>query len=219
METPFGFGRVAFLIGAAPHTLAMTYLSRIALPVSRETLTSLAGLDSSHKLVMGLFPDLEGSMDSPRAGLGILFRVEMPQSLIGVEEIPLLVQSQVPVDDSSKVLRPLEDGDNILISATVSAETRHHEHGRKLLKDDQAEESLKQKFADIGIELTDVSVSPNRRIGARDKSVTGPAFNTRKVEGRATVLDAKFANVGVANGIGRGKNYGLGMVSYAIIGR
>lgn len=66
------------------------YLSRLVLnPRNRSVRRDLADCHGLHRTIMGAFPDLAGTPGSARAGLGVLFRVEVGEGAAPV----VLVQS------------------------------------------------------------------------------------------------------------------------------
>lgn len=207
-----------------------TYDTVKSVPLNAENLALLVDLDAMHKLVMKNFMALNGATDSARALLRVTFKTVLPTDQGGKRgECQIHIRSMEQVDDTSVPSPTVAEGEEVKLSVRLAAGKRKtlrtggvsvtpvsdtevaewtklllESHGFSVLSD-----------SDSGIDVPRIRYSKLRWIGSKEDGAV--RFPVRDVIAFVRVADAEKANAAIADGIGRGKNYGLGMVSVAAV--
>ena len=193
---------------------------------------SLNDPSALHSAVMRLFGTIEG--DSPRAGAGVLFRVEpAEQERPGV----LLIRSnQAPtVAIEGMVSRPEAEppaaGTPVAFRVAVNAIRRHSARVKAASSNPSALSPIVPRDDDpankgaamtewlaarLDRALTDVQILNHDRrvVGSR----TARVVQTDLVDGFAVVEDTERLRALLSTGVGRAKNYGCGLLTVKAIG-
>lgn len=203
-----------------------TYDTVKSVPLNAENLALLVDLDRMHKLVMSNFMDLNGASDSARALLQVTFKTVLPTDQGGKRGMcQVHIRSMEQVDDTSVPSPAVSAGDEVKLNIRLAAGKRNSErggrtnvrpvsdaevavwasellgsHGFKVLSETDSE----------GFVLPQVRSSRFRWVGGKDADAV--RFPVRDIVAFVRIGDAEKANAAISNGIGRGKNYGLGMV-------
>lgn len=98
--------------------------------------------------------------------------------------------------------------------AALEAPIRCHVDGRPDPEFTAWRERLKAVAAVHGCEVTDVQVRPHRGLRMKDRPVS---FNAALFDGVLTCLDPERLRNAVVNGVGRGKAFGMGLLSLAAL--
>lgn len=198
-----------------------SYEAVIQHPLDAEAVAMVGDLDATHKAVMRPFADLGGlAAESPRKALGVLFHLTLPgmPGHVGTGVAFHLRTTQIM--DGFTPIPLLSVGDRITIEVRLAAERRQTERdvtGRRTTRetvrpigDHEAEEWAIGLLTKAGLAVGPegrLSISTGRNAG-REKL----RFAYRDLRADVVVVDADAANNAVTNGIGRGKNYGFGML-------
>ena len=204
-----------------------TYDTVKSVPLNAETLALLVDLDKMHKLVMRNFMDLNGATDSARALLQVTFKTVLPTDHGGKRgECQVYIRSMEPVDDSSVPSPAVNAGDEVKLTVRLASGKRNSERDGSTtvrpVSDAEVAEWASELLGSHGFKVlseTDgdgfvvpqVRSSRFRWVGG--KEATAVRFPVRDIVAVVRVDDAEKANAAIADGIGRGKNYGLGMVN------
>jgi CRISPR system Cascade subunit CasE len=182
-----------------------------------------------HKRVMMLVPD--GLGEQARARTGVLFRLE--ENRTGVS---LLIQSQVSpeldrlpagygtaaIKDLDPLLSRLTPGLPVhyRIAANASKRLARADENHKAkqvvpLTGADADEWWSRRAADHGLRLSSLLATPMP--SATGKNGQGRVrHSVTRFDGLGVVTDAERLRTAVAEGIGRGKSYGCGLLSLAL---
>lgn len=206
--------------------LTTTYDTVKSVPLNAETLPLLVDLEKMHKLVMKNFMDLNGASDSARSVLQVTFKTVLPTDQGGKRgECLLYIRSMEKVDETSVASPFVNAGDNVKIGIRLAAGKRSTKGERVEVKPyndfeiaDRVTELLgshgfqavSETDAD-GFSVPSVRASKFRWVGRNEPDAV--RFPVRDIVAVVQVVDADKANAAISDGIGRGKNYGLGMVS------
>lgn len=206
--------------------LTNTYDTVKSVPLTAENLGILVDLDKMHKLVMRNFMDLHGASDSARALLQVTFKTVLPTDQGGKRgECQIHIRSMEKVDESSVPSPSANAGDTLKLSLRLAAAKRNttrngKEEVRPVGDTEIAEWSeallaahgfkVEQEVDADGISVSSIRASRFRWIGRNETGAI--RFPVRDITTLVTVVDAEKANAAIADGIGRGKNYGLGLV-------
>lgn len=218
----------------------MIVLSRLELqPRHLGVIRDLADVAEMHRTIMRAFPQSDGR--SPRAELGVLFRIELGES--GAR---ILVQSRVQPDWSllpdeylvgaeakeiGQALASISDRRELrfLLVANPSRKVARDDHGRSrhsrrvaLTTDDARHRWLVDRGMRDGFALSgsgphdgvriDRVIAPPPVRGAGRSKITVKAV---RYEGRLTVSDAAMLVRAIKDGLGPAKAYGCGLLSVA----
>jgi CRISPR system Cascade subunit CasE len=220
------------------------WLTRLTLnPAHRRVQQDLADAAGLHRRVMKLVPEDLG--DSPRAGAGVLFRLDtghmgppvlLVQSLFPVrpERLPA-GYAQVDTRDMTPMLTALRPGLPVryrLIGNTVRRCGRNSTAGTWkqaiALRGDDAGRWWSDKATACGLALHAGTAEPVEALVSwhAPSPAAAPAATARPAshriaraatlfEGTATVRDADALREALLRGVGRSKNYGCGLLSLA----
>lgn len=183
-----------------------------------------------HKRVMMLVPDDLGAQ--ARARTGVLFRLEESRS-----GVSLLIQSQVhpeldrlpsgyataAVKDLDPLLSRLRTGLPVhyRIAANPSkrlakADAQHKAKQVVALTGAAADEWWSRKAAQHGLALSSLLATPMPSAIGKTNQGQRVRHSMTRFDGLAVVADAERLRTAIAEGIGRGKSYGCGLLSLAI---
>lgn len=206
--------------------LTNTYDTVKSVPLTAENLGILVDLEKMHKLVMSNFMHLNGMSDSARAVLQVTFKTVLPTDQGGKRgECQVHIRSMEKVDESSVPSVSVSAGDTVKLSVRLSAAKRNSTRGGKdevrPVGDNEIAEwteallsthgfSVAREVDTAGFEVPSVRTSKLRWTGRRDTESV--RFPVRDINAVVTVVDAVKANAAIVDGVGRGKNYGLGLV-------
>ena len=208
-----------------------TYDTVKSVPLNAENLALLVDLDRMHKLVMRNFMDLNGATDSARALLQVTFKTVLPTDQGGKRgECQVHIRSMEPVDDSSVPSPSVNEGDEVKLSVRVAAAKRNSGKDGGItvrpVSDTEVAEWASELLGSHGFKVMSeadsggfvvpqVRSSRFRWIGGKEADAV--RFPVRDIVAAVRVDDAEKANSAISNGIGRGKNYGLGMVNVELV--
>lgn len=198
----------------------MTYQTLLEFPLTSAFARSeMANLKKLHQFVMAAAGQLPGPSATPRADLGVTFRLSLPGD-DGVEGnlVHLLVRSKEPISGSSATVTAPDQGDRVRARVALAAEKRLARgtgnggpQRTRPLTDDEAVEVSLRRLTDAGLQVdrSELQVSDARQAGAKgDINVT-----YREVVAHAIVTDHLALSAALENGLGRGKNYGFGLMT------
>ncbi|GII97530.1 type I-E CRISPR-associated protein Cas6/Cse3/CasE [Sinosporangium siamense] len=206
-----------------------TWLVRIMPDLRRRDVSSdLADLDRLHKRLMMLVPDEMGAQ--ARAQAALLFRIEDTRA-----GLQILVQCGVKPDLSrlpdgygelatrelNSLLRQLAKGTVVhyRIAANPSkrlGKSAGSDAGKiKALRGPAAEEWWVSRAAVNGLAISTVSSQSQKDIRAKEKV----RHAVVRFDGSAVVTDPAAVRIAVLQGVGRGKSYGCGLLSLAVVQR
>jgi len=175
-----------------------THTHELRFPLNRQTAQDISNLRFLHRRVMALFPQLDERSGTPRRDLGVLFRVCFPGEPLG---------SPTAVKVIARDTHPtVEEGQQARILVRLAAE-RRSDRGTRPVRDDELDDWATSKLEAAGFTVHRLAAGAQRTFGAGNLR-----FATRDTQAEVTVTDAATANHAMSNGIGRGKNFGLGMV-------
>ena len=212
------------------------YLSRVEMnPYRRETIRAISSPQIIHAAVMNSFSPFDGADDDrilwrvDRIGPAVYILVQShrrpdfhhmveqfgrPESGTGWETL-----------DYDSFLSRISDGDvmgfRLRANPTHSVMSMGNGNRGKVVAHVTAEQQMRwlmDKSSGLGFEVTDENGTPsfdivsrdNLRFRRNDRSVT---LNTTTFEGRLKVTDADRFRLTLANGIGRAKAYGCGLMT------
>lgn len=175
-------------------------------------------LGHRHRLVMAQLPRLPQASSSPVRDLGVQYRLLLPDD---AEWAPNVVRLRVRTLDKGfgEPVSVPAAGATVDVTVRVTAQTRESrrdENGRRhgetvrAWTDADADERARRLLAErAGLMGGDLEVGPSIKEGDR-----GVWFYTRRIAGFAmTVTDAELLRAALESGIGRGRGYGLGMLT------
>jgi CRISPR system Cascade subunit CasE len=217
-------------------------LSRLLLnPLHQDVRRAIGDSHAMHALVMSLFPHVSG--DTPRAELGVLYRLERQGD---GERMALLVQSNQPPDfarlkpgmldarsgaepAASKDLRPVLDAISpkarfrflLRGNATRRIDTKTRDdgvrrHGKRVpVRGEEAREGwVRSRLAAHGLDVITCTQRPDGRSAGRRRGAL-LTHEAHLFEGVVEVANAELARRAVAGGVGPGKAFGFGLLSLA----
>jgi hypothetical protein len=197
-------------------------VNSLNLPLTTENLRLTQDLNALHRRVMAAFPATASPTSTPRAELGVQYRVCAPGDQFAVP-------GRIRVLHRDAANAPtVAAGDQLTVTVRLAAEKRTGKDkpgyvradgptrtagSRTRVSDADAYEWAEALLLRQGLAL-DVEADGNPLlISAAAVAGTGARrFVTRDVNAQVTVVDADAANHALANGVGAGKNYGLGMI-------
>ncbi|MGW0939726.1 type I-E CRISPR-associated protein Cas6/Cse3/CasE [Streptomyces sp. NPDC002666] len=212
----------------------MTSLTRIVLdPHDTAVRADLADVDSLHKTLMRLVPDLNGP--TPRATTGLLFRTEPgpdPTLLVQMAHTPDL--TALPTNygtaqtlDLTPLLNSLTPGRTMryritaapTIARSAGNPTHHPVTGKRRgkithLTGDDALAWWQHRATATGLEPLTLSGLP-RPFPRTRYARSAPYFTLTQFDGLARITDTSLLTHALTNGIGRAKSYGAGLLSLA----
>lgn len=165
--------------------------------------------NSRHKMVMSLFPQLEG--ENPRAKMNILYRVETtPQGSF------FLIRSKIPpaniptVETYKENLSRFQTGDTLRFRIVISPVTRHKKKDIPIYDTSDIEAWVLNKLSSFfsDTEITTINTGTIKRYQKNRNSVP-----MARIDGIATVSNTEILQDALISGIGRNKNYGAGLVT------
>jgi CRISPR system Cascade subunit CasE len=196
----------------------------------RADLANSAGM---HRRIMSLFPD--HIANAPRAQLSVLYRLETTGTTTR-----LLVQSKIAPNgstlpagyqiDRSIELRSLheqlEPGRamryRILANATKKVANGTNQGKRFALSFDDTQQWWQRKATEAGFELIEPPTLHPETISGSDKNEQGNGNDRIKlrpwrIDGVATITNPNALRQAIHDGIGRGKAYGCGLLTIALL--
>ncbi|BDZ59874.1 hypothetical protein [Barrientosiimonas endolithica] len=183
-------------------------------PLSTDLLKTIAQPEATHGWFCKLLPDMHGRSAGIRIDTGSQFRVDLPSDPLGEPgDVRLRVRSSGATVPGARPVEtpPLEPGTRCV--ALVAAEKRNTVDGGVRVRPVADEEmgawatGLLERH---GISVDDLSWSAARGYGVRGERRV--RFTVRDLSFVVGDLARDAANKVLANGIGRGRAYGLGMV-------
>ncbi|ASO20764.1 CRISPR system Cascade subunit CasE [Actinoalloteichus hoggarensis] len=203
----------------------MTWLVRLNLsPRTLPVTTGLLDGDRLHRTLMRLLPDDLG--ERPRECGGLLYRIEPGRAGVGLlaqtRQPPRLaaLPAELAAGARDRDLRPLLDslrpGVRVRYRIVANATRRHgnsaeqEKRGKlKVLRGTEADLWWLRKATAAGLHPLQVVSSPvDDVLGAH-----GTRHGLTRFDGVGMVTDADLLRAAVADGIGRAKTYGCGMLS------
>lgn len=193
------------------------FLSKISMDLSRrEVALDLADRDRLHQVVLKLFPDFPGGgAPNARERLGVLFRVEAPVILLQSKIAP--VDTRIPAGykitatkDISSVYSSLSAGKDYRFRLEANPAYRDSESRRRrpLETEEDLDEWIHRKGSQAGFDLMDYGLETLPPILARRGQ-----FKSIRFDGVLKVKELQLFLKSLADGIGPGKVYGLGLLS------
>lgn len=184
----------------------------IDLPLTQETLASIADPPHAHRLMATYLPDLAGRSQAIRADTGTQFRIDLANDPLGIpDRIRLRLRGPAIPEDLGTLAPtpPIDEGLRVVV--VVAAEKRRtDERGIRVrpVTDPEAPTWARQLLARHGFNATDVVCSSGRSYGRTSKI----RFTVRDLIATLTPTDIEQAQRAMHHGIGRGRAYGLGML-------
>ncbi|MEV2279145.1 type I-E CRISPR-associated protein Cas6/Cse3/CasE [Nocardiopsis sp. NPDC049922] len=187
---------------------------------------------AQHKFVMGLFPD--GLGESPRQRAGALYRIEQNRDAAP----SMLVQSLIAPNTAHHhgarvrsmllVLDQMIEGNPVRYRLAVNpvrtvlpegAEPKSGVRGRrKDLRGAEADQWWESRAKDAGLRLESLRSREHHFSRARKRTEKPVSYHGVCFDGVAEVVDRAALVRAVVEGIGRGRPYGLGLLSVVPIG-
>ncbi|MEU6867755.1 type I-E CRISPR-associated protein Cas6/Cse3/CasE [Streptomyces sp. NPDC046876] len=216
-------------MSTVPQALTQTvHLAQLRLEErSREVHRDLTDATSLHNRVQALFPDNLGPQ--PRAATNTLFRVEREQS-----GPVLLVQSTLPINRSGlpagyardidyRDLGPLLDWGRegrvvryrIDTHPSMSQSVPGQRGKRIPLRGEEALQWWERQAVKAGLENQLALDIPQSDVRARRGAAKPVRYSVIRFEGVARITDPAALRAAITSGIGRGRAYGLGLLSIA----
>ncbi|HEY8717247.1 type I-E CRISPR-associated protein Cas6/Cse3/CasE [Pengzhenrongella sp.] len=198
----------------------MTYQTLLEFPLTPSfAQNELVSLQKLHQFVMAAAGQLPNQSQTPRADLGVTFRLSLPgDDGVDGNTVQLLVRSNEPISGSSTTVTTPETGDRVRARVAMVAEKRLSRgtgnggpQQTRPLTDDEAVKVAWRRLTDAGLQVdrADLQVSDARPAGARGTiNVT-----YREIVAQAVVTDHPALGSALDRGIGRGKNYGFGLLT------
>jgi len=197
----------------------VTFQTTLEFPLTVEFAnTQLTDLGELHRFVMAATERTPFPSQSPRSDLGLTFHLGLPgDDGVGGNLVNLLVRSAAPLNDASTTVTAPANGTPVRVRVTLVAEKRvsrgtgHRgpQHARPLT-DPEAIEFALRHLSDAGLHVdqTNMRLSDQRKVG-RKGAIN---FTIREVVTQATVNDQPSLTLALERGIGRGLNYGFGLL-------
>jgi CRISPR system Cascade subunit CasE len=205
------------------------WLTRIV-PDTRHTAVNRDLTDAVrlHQRIMSLMPD--GLGDQARHQAGVLYRRETtrtgPQLLIqtNIRPIPDRLPTgygTVAVRDLSPLLNALDKGSTVHYRIAANASKRlgrTADHPGKIaaLRGAAAEQWWTQRAERCGLALRTLTATPMTDATGRRNSQHPIKHAITRFDGLAIITDPDALRTAIAEGIGRGKSYGCGLLSLAL---
>jgi hypothetical protein len=198
----------------------VTFQTTLEFPLTAEfASTKLTDLGELHRFVMGAAARTTVPSASPRAELGITFRLGLPgDDGVGANLVSLLVRSTKPLSGTSTTVVAPVTGTQVRARVTLVTEKRVSrgtgktgpQHSRPLT-DDESVDLAQRHLTESGLQVktNDLRLSGQRKVG-RKGAIN---FTSREVIAHATVTDQAALSRALEHGIGRGLNYGFGLLS------
>ena len=210
------------------------YLTHLILnPRSNLVRRDLADTQQMHRTIMSMFPQTSERED-PRAQFGVLYRVGDQNSAGNVE---LLLQSLIAPQTESLpdgyLSRPVETREvgtiyeeiqvgnafrfRLDANPTKSLAAGEHERGRRIPITIEAEQLnwFSSHAAGWGFEIVEARVSRAQSIVGRLKDAASRKLMLTQFEGIIRVTDVDAFETSIALGLGRGRAFGLGLLTIA----
>ncbi|MFF8373508.1 MULTISPECIES: type I-E CRISPR-associated protein Cas6/Cse3/CasE [Streptomyces] len=210
----------------APAAVTSLHLTRLQLdphhPLVKRDLTNGREL---HRTVMSLFPQAQG--DTPRAQLGVLFRIEQQRNGLvmlvqatlptHLDELPVGYSTAADQRSLTPLLEWMAPGApvryRIVAHPTAARGNGGASRSRKVSLDGQdAADWWVRKAEAAGIDLHPGGTG---HLATPIRLGRAVAHRPIRFEGTATLADATAARNALCNGIGQGKPYGCGLLSLA----
>lgn len=190
-----------------------SYDTTITLPFDERTIPLLGDLDAIHKFVMQMLPNLNGATDNARATFQTLFHLTLPGDPhhLGAG-VNLTIRSNQRLNDTSVPTEPLAHNQTVKLRALIATEARDTAPDTRKIRtrpigDTEAHDWICTRLTRYGLAVDDLKYSKARTRGNR----RGQHFTVRDITAVTTIIDPVAANTMLTSGIGRGKNYGLGL--------
>jgi CRISPR system Cascade subunit CasE len=205
-----------------------THITKLTLnPSHRDVRADLRDAHRMHRRIMTMLPDHVG--DTARADLNVLWRIENPG---GGDTAPCVyVQASTPLDtsrsprgyltthttrDLAPLLAVIAERGTVRYQVTVNTSTRNGRTKRTIaVPGEQLMAWWERKAATAGLHingaLTDIG-APYVITGNKPDSQPIKHVGARIV-GIATITDTDAITNAIVNGIGRGRAYGLGLIT------
>ncbi|AJE40085.1 type I-E CRISPR-associated protein Cas6/Cse3/CasE [Streptomyces nodosus] len=216
--------------------MSALWLTRIVPhPASRDARRDLADAVALHRRLMSLFPD--GAGDDPRATLGVLHRTDDaptgPSVLLQSRHQPDLGRlpehyGQAVTRTLDPLLSALRSGAHINFRCTASPVRKPGATTRALynlpavvpLHGAHAEQWWLRQADTAGLKVLTLHAQPlDSATGVRGKRGSGDQQRVRhartRFDGTAVIIDSDLLRTKIAEGIGRGKAYGCGLLTIA----
>lgn len=210
----------------------MTYLSRIKLDTNkRKTLQALSSLNLFHGAVELSFPESRGRNLWRIDQLGgsyylLMVSPERPELGSFREQFGEDVEGSIAVRDYQRFLMGLKEGDiwhfritaNPTVAANGDVQTKKRGKVTAHITTEYQKKWLINKAANYGFQLDSEQFDVvNRRWYSFRKHVHGARVTLLGVsyEGSLQIIDTDRFRVALTEGIGRGKAYGMGMLTVA----
>lgn len=181
--------------------------------------TQLTDLGELHRFVMASAARTPEPSTSPRAELGLMFRLDLPgDDGVSANQVKLVIRSKMPLSETSTPVVIPAAGSQVRARVTLVTEKRVSrgtgssgpQHARPLTEDEASEFALHHLTnAGLQVSMDDLRLSSQRKVG-RKGSIN---FTSREVVAYATVTDQVALANALEHGIGRGLNYGFGLLS------
>ncbi|CAG7570809.1 hypothetical protein FB554_2927 [Barrientosiimonas humi] len=183
-------------------------------PLSTDLLKTVAQPEATHGWFCKLLPDMHGRSAGIRIDTGSQFRVDLPSDPLGEPgDVRLRVRSAGATVPGGRPIEtpPLVSGTRCV--ALVAAEKRNTVDGAVRVRpvtDEEMAAWATGLLARHGIDVEDLAWSAARGYGVRGERRV--RFTVRDLSFVVADVAADAAKKVLANGIGRGRAYGLGMV-------
>lgn len=205
------------------------YLSKVTVKKSYATRNAFRDAYKRHQFVMTLFGALEDN--APRESENILWRYEEKDAsivfLVSSEVVPSLDNIRNPTIREASTLesKPMSEFVEkiahlpiISYAIEVNPTRRESRSGKTipLTTDDEIQQWWDKKLHTIGLERHENDIVIEKLpvvTGFKQNGKHRMTFSAAKIVGRATVLDPEKVVQAVLQGVGRGKSFGLGMLS------
>ena len=209
----------------------MTHLSLMRLnPQDRRCRKDMADPQDMHRSLMSMFPDAPDGSDSPRRHFGVLWRIEpasSPTVLVQSSQAPDF--DRLPSGYASCQTKPVDDHLASLTTGLaiayrvvlnpVKISRRSDTETRTVIPSGERAAWWARLASKTGLRLHDAPALTGlhdrhlRRSGTRF-----PLYSVR-VDGAAEIVDPDLLRAAVANGIGRAKAWGCGLLTVARLSR
>ncbi len=188
----------------------------------------LRGVEDLHRTVMSMFPDIES--ESPREEMGVLHRLdivnERPVLLVQTNREPNLSAlaegyGDVAVVSLRTLFEKLEPGVavryRLLVNATKRPKTGEMAGKRVALGAADTVKWWGERAPSVGLTLAEEPTTVKDTLTGGSSQGAKVTLRPWRLDGVADVADVEKLEAGVRAGIGRGRAYGCGLLSLALL--
>ena len=174
------------------------------LPITAELLTTACDRRLLHRFAMALSSERTATPASPRADIGLQFRLDLPGDPLGSDDAVTIRWR-----DRRHPTPTLTDDQTLTAIVRINDDYRRDGRSQGTRPEELLWEWTTGMFERRGLHPTPVDNHPPLTIGPLQRRA-GIAW--RDIYAHLTVIDTDQANHTLTNGIGHAKNYGCGML-------